>query len=201
MIKVMLLLHRRPDLTQEQFRSSWHGPHQALLVQLPGLRRLVLNDVLPGLDGSPATCDGVAEDWFDSLADMQAAFGSTEGQAVAADAASFIDLSRLRMLVVEEHEVLLTPAQSRSNAGAGADLACQELVELVTEYLEDRLPLPERRRFDTHLAMCSACQRYLEQMRTTLRVLGRLPDDSVSPEARDRLLVLYRAWKRQAPQA
>ena len=48
MIKIMLLLHRRPDLTVEEFRRYWHTEHQALLVRLPGLRRLVLNDVLPG---------------------------------------------------------------------------------------------------------------------------------------------------------
>ena len=49
MIKIMLLLHRRPDLSVEEFRRYWHTEHQALLVRLPGLRRLVLNDVLPGL--------------------------------------------------------------------------------------------------------------------------------------------------------
>jgi uncharacterized protein (TIGR02118 family) len=67
----------------------------------------VLNDVLPGLDGDPAACDGIAEDWFDSPAAMQAAFASPEGQAVAADAAAFLDLGRLQPLVVAEEEVPL----------------------------------------------------------------------------------------------
>src|SRR6266568_9080754 len=67
MIKIMLLLHRRPDLSVEEFRRHWHTEHQALLVSLPGLRRLVLNDVLPGLDGAPGPCDGIAEDWWTAL--------------------------------------------------------------------------------------------------------------------------------------
>jgi uncharacterized protein (TIGR02118 family) len=66
-----------------------------------------LNDVLPGPDGAPPPCDGIAEDWFDSPEAMQAAFASPEGQAVAADAANFLDLARLQMLAVSEHDVPL----------------------------------------------------------------------------------------------
>ena len=110
MIKIMLLLHRRPDLSVEEFGRYWHTEHQALLVRLPGLRRLVLNDVLPGLDGAPGPCDGIAEDWFDSPEAMQAAFASVEGQAVAADTPNFLDPTRLQILVVTEQDVpLLVP--------------------------------------------------------------------------------------------
>jgi anti-sigma factor RsiW len=76
------------------------------------------------------------------------------------------------------------------------DLPCQELVELVTDYLEDRLPSSMRVRFEAHLALCSGCRTYLEQMRQTIRTLGRLPADSIEPEARDRLLNAFRDWKR-----
>jgi anti-sigma factor RsiW len=76
------------------------------------------------------------------------------------------------------------------------DLPCQELVELVTEYLENRLPDPTRLRFDAHLAQCSGCRTYLEQMRQTIQALGRLPDESIEPEARDQLLEVFRDWKR-----
>jgi anti-sigma factor RsiW len=77
------------------------------------------------------------------------------------------------------------------------DLPCQELVELVTEYLEDRLPDNTRVRFETHLAQCSGCRTYLEQMRQTMRALGRLPAESIEPAARDRLLEVFRDWKRR----
>jgi uncharacterized protein (TIGR02118 family) len=107
MVKIMLLLHRRSDLSAEQFREYWHKQHRPLLDRLPGLRRLVLNDVLPAVDGAPPACDGIAEDWFKSPEAMQAAFASAEGQAVAADAAQFLDLNRMQILVVVESEVPL----------------------------------------------------------------------------------------------
>jgi uncharacterized protein (TIGR02118 family) len=107
MIKVVLLLHRRPDLSVDQFRRYWHETHRPLLERLPGLRRLVLNDVLAGPDGAQPGCDGISEDWFDSVEDMQAAFASPEAQAVTADVVHFLDLSRFQMLMVAEEEVAL----------------------------------------------------------------------------------------------
>ena len=48
------------------------------------------------------------------------------------------------------------------------DVACQELVELVTEYLEGALPPDEVAAVDQHLVDCDPCLRYLRQMRATL---------------------------------
>jgi anti-sigma factor RsiW len=76
------------------------------------------------------------------------------------------------------------------------DIACQELVELVTDYLEDYLGAAERARFEEHLATCSGCQTYLEQMRMTLRALDHIPAPTISAEARQQLLRVYRAWQR-----
>jgi anti-sigma factor RsiW len=78
------------------------------------------------------------------------------------------------------------------------DLRCQELVELVTEYLDGRLPKPEQARFEAHLALCSGCRTYLEQMRQTIRALGRLAEESIQPEARAQLLAAFRGWRRGA---
>jgi anti-sigma factor RsiW len=78
------------------------------------------------------------------------------------------------------------------------DLPCQEVVELVTEYLDNRLPDGTRVRFEAHLAQCSGCRTYLEQMRQTIRALGRLPTESIQPTARDRLLEVFRDWKRRS---
>ena len=77
------------------------------------------------------------------------------------------------------------------------DLPCQELVELVTEYLENQLPVSTRLRFEAHLTQCSGCRTYLEQMRQTIRAMGWLPTESIEPEARDRLLEVFRDWKRR----
>jgi anti-sigma factor RsiW len=74
-------------------------------------------------------------------------------------------------------------------------LACQELVELVTDYLEGRLSPADRDRFDAHIAGCDACTAYLEQMRLTLAALGRIPEESISVQAREELLVAFREWR------
>jgi len=76
------------------------------------------------------------------------------------------------------------------------DMACRELVELVTEYLEGTLPAEERARFEAHLAGCRHCRAYLEQMRQTIAILGRLTEDLLDPQAREDLLLIFRAWKR-----
>ncbi|HET7297254.1 MAG TPA: zf-HC2 domain-containing protein [Burkholderiales bacterium] len=76
------------------------------------------------------------------------------------------------------------------------ELPCRELVELVTDYLEDRLSPIDRARFEAHLTECEACRTYLEQFRETIRVLGRLPEESLSPEAREALLTAFRGWSR-----
>jgi anti-sigma factor RsiW len=74
-------------------------------------------------------------------------------------------------------------------------LACREVVELVTGYLEGTLPRRERRRVERHLAGCDGCSAYVEQMRTTLTVLGTIPEESLAPEARDALLHAFRDWR------
>ena len=76
------------------------------------------------------------------------------------------------------------------------ELSCRELVELVTDYLEDALSPAERVRFEEHLIACAGCQTYLEQMRQTIDVLGRVTEESLEPAARDQLLDLFRNWKR-----
>jgi predicted anti-sigma-YlaC factor YlaD len=78
------------------------------------------------------------------------------------------------------------------------DLPCQELVELVTDYLEGRLAPVEQFRFEAHLALCRGCRTYLEQMRQTVRALGTLSEESIDPEAKERLLAVFRAWRRGA---
>jgi len=75
-------------------------------------------------------------------------------------------------------------------------LACQEMVELVTDYLEGTLGWRTRRRFARHLRGCDACQRYVDQMRETLSVLGTVPADSLSPEAQATLLDAFRDFER-----
>jgi anti-sigma factor RsiW len=73
-------------------------------------------------------------------------------------------------------------------------MTCQELVELVTEYLDGTLPAADAARFDEHIAGCRFCTRYLEQMRVTIRTVGRLDADAISPGARTTLLAAFGDW-------
>jgi predicted anti-sigma-YlaC factor YlaD len=76
-------------------------------------------------------------------------------------------------------------------------LTCIELVELVTEYLEGTLPEIERTRFEEHLSGCEGCTNYLEQMRQTVRLTGKLTTETVEPEAKQTLLTIFRNWKKE----
>ncbi|HYO41640.1 MAG TPA: EthD family reductase [Candidatus Limnocylindrales bacterium] len=96
MFKAMILLARREDATPEAFRSWLLDRHAPLAATLPGLRRLTYNIV----EGDEAPYDGVAELWFDSRADFDAAYATEIGSAVAADSMANVR-SRTRLLVDE----------------------------------------------------------------------------------------------------
>jgi anti-sigma factor RsiW len=78
--------------------------------------------------------------------------------------------------------------------GAGRQMACQELVELVSDYLEGALTRRDRRRFERHIAGCPHCTEYLEQMRVTIRVAGALTEDTVPQHVLDDLQRAFRDW-------
>jgi anti-sigma factor RsiW len=75
------------------------------------------------------------------------------------------------------------------------DITCRQFVEQVTDYLESALPAGTRQQCDAHTANCAPCATYLEQMRQTILVLGKLIDDTVEPAARAELLRRFRAWQ------
>jgi predicted anti-sigma-YlaC factor YlaD len=75
------------------------------------------------------------------------------------------------------------------------EMDCRSLVELVTEYLEGALDDDRRADIESHLADCEGCTNYLEQMRTTIRLTGRLREDQIPPEAREPFLRVFRDWR------
>jgi anti-sigma factor RsiW len=75
------------------------------------------------------------------------------------------------------------------------ELTCQELVELVTDYLEEALEPEDRRRFEAHLAACDGCDAYLEQIRLTITLAGRVGPESISQDAEAALLEAFRDWR------
>jgi anti-sigma factor RsiW len=77
-------------------------------------------------------------------------------------------------------------------------LSCQELVELVTDYLEGALGERDRRAFEGHLAGCDGCTEYVEQLRVTIRLTGTIVRDDLSPQAESALLQAFRDWRRSS---
>jgi anti-sigma factor RsiW len=75
-------------------------------------------------------------------------------------------------------------------------ISCQELVELVTDYLEGALEPADLRRFEEHIATCGKCTDYLEQLRQTIEAVGRITPDDLSPEAERELMDVFRDWSR-----
>ncbi len=74
------------------------------------------------------------------------------------------------------------------------EIACVEVVELISDYIEEALTRSQRRRLEAHLAGCEHCAEYLVQMRTTIALTGRLAVSDLTPEMRHDLVELYRRW-------
>jgi anti-sigma factor RsiW len=77
------------------------------------------------------------------------------------------------------------------------EMSCKELVELITEYLEGTLPPAEKTRFEEHLTICPGCQTYLEQLRLTIRTLGKLTEEAIPAPIKEQLMEAFRNWKKQ----
>jgi anti-sigma factor RsiW len=75
------------------------------------------------------------------------------------------------------------------------EMACIEVVEVVTDYLEGTMPARKRRLLEQHLTACDGCDAYLEQMRRTIETAGRLREEDIPPELEERLLAAFESWK------
>jgi anti-sigma factor RsiW len=74
----------------------------------------------------------------------------------------------------------------------GMTITCQQVVEVITDYLEDDVDPDLRTEFEAHLALCPGCAEYLAQMRLTIDALGHVPVETLSPEAQSELLSAFR---------
>jgi anti-sigma factor RsiW len=74
----------------------------------------------------------------------------------------------------------------------GTAISCQEVVEVITDYLEGRLSREEVAILEAHFALCDGCQRYLDQMRITIAAVGRIDDEEVPAELRNTVLAAFR---------
>ena len=101
MLKFVVVCHRRPDWSREQFRRYFRDVHGPLAMAIPSVRRYVQNFAAPDDRRDPAW-DAVIEFWFDDRPSMEVAWQSEAGQRATADNPNLMDLSRTRWAVVEE---------------------------------------------------------------------------------------------------
>jgi anti-sigma factor RsiW len=78
------------------------------------------------------------------------------------------------------------------------DVTCREVVEMLSDYLDDAIPAPDRARLDEHLAGCDGCTAALEQLRETIRVTGALTEDQVAEPQLHAIRGVFRAWRSEA---
>jgi anti-sigma factor RsiW len=81
----------------------------------------------------------------------------------------------------------------------GMTISCQEVVELITDYLEGELADSTRVELEAHLALCPGCDTYLDQMRLTIEELGHVPVDTLSDQAQADLVAAFRTFHSPGP--
>lgn len=102
MVKFMVVLYRRPDLTSAQFRHHLQQVHAPLAKALPGLKHYKQNHVVPDSNRKHPGWDAIVELYFEGHEAMEAAWASPQGAASDADLPLFADLTRTTWSVVEE---------------------------------------------------------------------------------------------------
>jgi anti-sigma factor RsiW len=79
-------------------------------------------------------------------------------------------------------------------------MACENVVQLITAYLDGDLPDDVRAEVDEHLDGCDGCQNVLAQWRTIIALAGRLTEadvDNTDEITRDRLISTIRGLRRR----
>ena len=74
-------------------------------------------------------------------------------------------------------------------------ISCQEVVELVTGYLDGGLTAEQAALFEQHLNFCEGCVWYVGQIKTTVETVGEVREEDIPPEAKDRLMSAFREWR------
>ncbi len=120
MIKFVMCLRRRPDMTREQFQDYWKNNHGPFFMKNSGTMRAKkyvqsltvdtpLNEGLKNSRGMLSEFDGIAEVWFESEEDLMEAMNSPEGQklstALLEDEGNFINHAQSSAFIVKEHEL------------------------------------------------------------------------------------------------
>jgi len=102
MVKVVAIIHKRPDMSREEFLRYWREVHAPLASGMEGVRRYVINPALEPFAPGATAFDGVAELWFDDAVAARRAFGSPVGIATTQDLAKFARPEKTQIVIAEE---------------------------------------------------------------------------------------------------
>jgi len=102
MVKVLAVIHKRPEMSREEFVRYWREVHAVLAQGMEGVRRYVINPTVEAFAMGEPPFDGVAELWFDDAAAARAAFASPVGIATTQDVAKFAQPERTQIVIAEE---------------------------------------------------------------------------------------------------
>ena len=105
MLKVVFVVHKRPDMDPREFRRHWKETQGALAAKIPGIRKYVQNHSVSA-SGGAAPYDGFAEVWFDDQEAFEHAMATPEAKAAIADLPNFLDAERLQSFVVDEINIV-----------------------------------------------------------------------------------------------
>ncbi len=78
-------------------------------------------------------------------------------------------------------------------------LLCRKVVELAFAYLDGGLGPQERRAFESHIADCINCWRFLKTYRETVALGQQLREETIPPDVYERLETFVRARLRRSP--
>jgi len=102
MLKFMVVLSKKPGMTEEEFHRFLREVHGPMALKIPGLRRYVQNHTVADANRKHPGWGAIVELYFDDWESMEAAWATPEGEAATADVAEFADLSQTTWSVVEE---------------------------------------------------------------------------------------------------
>jgi anti-sigma factor RsiW len=71
------------------------------------------------------------------------------------------------------------------------DVRCREVVEVLSDYFEGALPVEQRAALEQHLLTCEGCVNYVDQMRTSIRLTGRLQEEDVPGPVMDKVMQMF----------
>lgn len=109
MVKFVLMIPRRGDVTRAQFLDQWRNVCVPSVTKLKGLRRYVINPTVATPGGEAPKYEAIGELWFDSVEAGKAALESPEGKKVQEDMATFADMKNVVISITEEEEISLAP--------------------------------------------------------------------------------------------